>query len=335
MANLVEELLKENCYYKLLDLEFDATYEDIRRKYREKALIFHPDKRPPEEKENCNTLFQKIQQAYECLSNEETRRWYDKNRHFIVKSQRPQDTSDFDIWFYFGSCYSGFDESKSNNFFEVYRTCFSKIGELEVEELKYEPEKELEEFPGFGTSESSWKDVNAFYLFWANFATIRTFLCDDSWQIEGRMHRRYFERKAKKEHSKLRKEFNDSVRNLANMVKNLDPRIVRFKQEQEEIKVQKQLEKIKMQEKLDEIKESVKLEIINNMKEHINEIEQQKELLQRQETSRVFASHYENDAAPAEEQFFTCQVCNKVFRSQNQLENHLKSKQHLKNARYK
>lgn len=149
------------------------------------------------------------------------------------------------------------------------------------------------------------------------------------------MHRRYFERKTKKEHSKLRKEFNDNVRNLANHVKNLDPRIIRFKQEQEDMKVQKMLEKMKVQEKLDEMKHVVKIEIINNIKENIDAIEQQKKVIQRQDTQRVFASHYEEEAPPTEEQFFGCHVCNKIFKSQNQLDNHLKSKQHLKNMKLK
>ncbi|GBE62270.1 dnaJ homolog subfamily C member 21 [Babesia ovata] len=333
--DVVRQLLNESCYYKLLDVEFDATYEDIRRKYRERALAFHPDKRPLEEKEECKNLFQKIQQAYECLSNDETRRWYDKNRHLILKSQRQHDTDDFDIWYYFGSCYSGYDESKRNNFFEVYRRCFAKIAELEMRELQYEPELELDEFPEFGTSQTDWKEVNKFYLFWQNFATIRAFMCNDMWQVEGRMHRRYFERKVKKEHSKLKKEFNESVRNLANMVKNMDPRVMRYKQEQEELKAQMKLESVKLKEKLDEIKHVVKSEIINNMRQHIDEIERQKEILQQQDTSRVFASNYDDEMPQTEEQFFACRVCNKVFRSSNQLDNHLKSKQHQKNARGK
>ncbi|ORM40361.1 DnaJ -like protein subfamily C member 21 [Babesia sp. Xinjiang] len=314
MADAVQALLNECCYYKLLGLEFDATSEDIRRRYRERALSFHPDKRPPEEREDCKTLFQKIQQAYECLSNEET---------------------EFDIWFYFGPCYNGFDESKPNNFFEVYCKCFSQIAELEKEELQYEPSKELDEFPGFGTSQSTAKEVNEFYMFWQNFVTIRTFLCENAWDIEGRMHRRFLERRAKKENSKIRKEFNDNVRNLTNMVKNLDPRMARFKEEQMELKVQKELDKIKVQQRLEEMKDIVKAEIANNMKEQIDEIEQQRELLQQRDGSRVFASHYEEEKPQPEKKYVTCEVCNKVFGSQNQLMNHTRSKQHIKNIKGK
>lgn len=75
MVESVESVLAEVCYYKLLGLEPDATSEDIRRKYRERALEFHPDKRPADERERCTALFQKIQQAYECLSNEEVCRY--------------------------------------------------------------------------------------------------------------------------------------------------------------------------------------------------------------------------------------------------------------------
>ncbi|GFE53875.1 hypothetical protein protein [Babesia ovis] len=336
MADTVQALLDECCYYKLLGLEFDATNEDIRRKYRERALAFHPDKRPPEERDHCKTIFQKIQQAYECLSNEETKRWYDKNRHLILKSKRTEGKTEFDIWFYFGPCYTGFDESRPNNFFEVYRKCFSEIAKLEQEELEHESSAELDEFPVFGTSQSNSKEVNEFYVFWQNFVTIRTFIYDDVWEIEGRINRRFLERRTKKENSKLKKEFNDNVRNLANLVKNIDPRVQRFKEQQNEIKVQKELDRLRLQQKIEEMKHIVKEKIMNSMKETINDIEQQKELLRKENGSRVFASHYEDEEEKDEEKtFFACQACNKVFGSNNQLANHLRSKQHIKNTKHK
>ncbi|EDO07027.2 DnaJ domain family protein [Babesia bovis T2Bo] len=335
MAETIKSLLDECCYYKILGVEFDATNEDIRKKYLERARTYHPDKRPPEEKDDCNIVFHKIQQAYECLSNKENREWYNKNRQRILKSKKTHDKTEFDIWYYFRPCYNGFDESKPNNFYQVYSKCFAQIVELEKEELIHEGNDDIYEYPPFGTSQSTSQDVNKFYKFWHDFVTVRTFICEENWEIEGRMNRRFVERQYKKENSKLKKEYNDNVRNLVNIVKKVDPRVQRIKEEQNELKMLKELDKLKVQQKIEAMKHVMKEEIVNNMKDNIHEIEMQRELLRKQEVCRVFASHYEEDKPQVEKEYFPCEVCNKVFGSNNQLENHLRSKQHIKNAKLK
>lgn len=59
-------------FYKLLEVEKNATYDDIKKAYRKKALKEHPDRGGDKEK------FQEIQQAYEVLSDKEKRDLYDK-----------------------------------------------------------------------------------------------------------------------------------------------------------------------------------------------------------------------------------------------------------------
>jgi curved DNA-binding protein len=59
-------------YYKILDIDIEATQEEIKHKYIELAKKYHPD-----QKTGNTELFQLISKAYELLSNKETRKEYD------------------------------------------------------------------------------------------------------------------------------------------------------------------------------------------------------------------------------------------------------------------
>ncbi|CAN7993254.1 unnamed protein product [Ixodes hexagonus] len=63
-------------YYRILEVPRNATAEDIRRAYRRLALRWHPDKNP-DNKEEADTRFKEISEAYEVLSDETKRRQYD------------------------------------------------------------------------------------------------------------------------------------------------------------------------------------------------------------------------------------------------------------------
>ena len=61
-------------YYDLLEIKEDATIEEIKKAYRDKVMLFHPDvnKHP-----NAPQVFISIQKAYETLSNTDRRKQYD------------------------------------------------------------------------------------------------------------------------------------------------------------------------------------------------------------------------------------------------------------------
>lgn len=59
-------------YYELLGVSPNASTEDIRRAYKLKAQVHHPDKEGGDE-----ALFKQIQKAYEVLSDPERRQKYD------------------------------------------------------------------------------------------------------------------------------------------------------------------------------------------------------------------------------------------------------------------
>lgn len=58
-------------YYEVLGVDKKATYDEIRKAYRKKAVKLHPDKGGSAE------AFQELQQAYEVLSDEGKRKVYD------------------------------------------------------------------------------------------------------------------------------------------------------------------------------------------------------------------------------------------------------------------
>jgi DnaJ family protein A protein 2 len=58
-------------YYELLGVEKTATYDEIRKAYRKKALKEHPDKGGDPDK------FKEITHAYEVLSDKDKREVYD------------------------------------------------------------------------------------------------------------------------------------------------------------------------------------------------------------------------------------------------------------------
>lgn len=62
-------------FYKILEVEPNATVDEIKRAYRRQALLWHPDRnKSPGAKER----FQNIQLAYETLINTNTRTNYDR-----------------------------------------------------------------------------------------------------------------------------------------------------------------------------------------------------------------------------------------------------------------
>ncbi|XP_068635205.1 uncharacterized protein [Aristolochia californica] len=68
-----EETKKD--YYKVLEVDYDATEETIRSSYRRLALKWHPDKHKGDN--NVTTKFQEINEAYKVLSDPAKRLDYD------------------------------------------------------------------------------------------------------------------------------------------------------------------------------------------------------------------------------------------------------------------
>ncbi|CAL9211508.1 uncharacterized protein LOC135617130 [Musa acuminata AAA Group] len=75
-------LSKPKDYYKILEVDYDATEEIIRSNYIHLALKWHPDKK---KEESATSRFQEINEAYKVLSDPVKRREYDEKGVCVVQ----------------------------------------------------------------------------------------------------------------------------------------------------------------------------------------------------------------------------------------------------------
>jgi DnaJ-class molecular chaperone len=62
-------------YYKILEVSKEASQEEIKKAFRQKALKFHPDRNNGDKE--AEDKFKEINEAYETLSDESKRKMYD------------------------------------------------------------------------------------------------------------------------------------------------------------------------------------------------------------------------------------------------------------------
>ncbi|KAJ3211605.1 secretory subunit [Dinochytrium kinnereticum] len=67
--------------YNILDVSESATLPEIKKKFRELSLKFHPDKVAESEKEEASAKFVEISKAYKVLTDEEARKIWDETGH--------------------------------------------------------------------------------------------------------------------------------------------------------------------------------------------------------------------------------------------------------------
>ncbi|MCL1932652.1 MAG: molecular chaperone DnaJ [Candidatus Azobacteroides sp.] len=72
-------------YYEVLEVTKTASYEEIKKAYRKKALQYHPDKNPGNK--TAEEKFKEAAEAYEVLGNEDKRRRYDQFGHAGMSGQ--------------------------------------------------------------------------------------------------------------------------------------------------------------------------------------------------------------------------------------------------------
>ena len=64
-------------HYAALGLGSDASLADIKKAFRQKAALFHPDRNAAAD---ANARFRAVQQAYDVLADSQKRQAYDDNR---------------------------------------------------------------------------------------------------------------------------------------------------------------------------------------------------------------------------------------------------------------
>ncbi len=103
-------------YYKTLDIERNATQDEVKRAYRKLARKFHPDINKDADAEQ---RFKEIGEAYEVLQDTEKRAAYDKFGKDWQAGQDFKPPPDWDSGFEFhGGGYTETDASQFSDFFE-------------------------------------------------------------------------------------------------------------------------------------------------------------------------------------------------------------------------
>lgn len=223
---------RKQCYYEVLEVSFKATQDEIKKAYRKKALQWHPDKSRDLTPDEANKRFQVLQEAYETLSNPQEREWYDGHRDEILGGQssgfEDGTTGYVNLWGYFSrSCFESFNDAETG-FYMVYEKIFQAV---DAEDISWS--SRVRARPFFGTSTTSWSDVNTFYREWSDFVTNAPFGHAAKWKLSdapNRDIRRIMEAENRKLQSEARKAYNELVRRLVEWVRRRDPRVLEHTQ---------------------------------------------------------------------------------------------------------
>lgn len=209
---------KKQDHYAVLGLSklrYKATAEQIKRVYRRKVLLHHPDKRRAKGQhvENGdNDYFLCISRAYEILGDPVKRRSFD--------SVDPE----------FDDAVPSANQENKDNFYAVFRPVFER-------NARWSNKKKV---PQLGDENTDFDHVNSFYSFWYEFDSWREFSYKDEEEKEkgeNREERRWIEKQNRAARQKLKKEEMARIRQLVDNACACDPRIQKFKDEEKEKKL--------------------------------------------------------------------------------------------------
>ena len=331
------------CLYDVLEIQRSATADEIKKAYRRMALLHHPDKNPHNQDEAA-TRFKAVQEAYQTLSDEQERAWYDAHREHILrppKQQQEQDDDDGEALYAYcrSSAYKDFSDD-DDGFYHTYAALFASIEQKEQlahdnrsDSDSHDDDDELTR-PAFGSSSASPATVRAFYAYWAAFSTRRSFSGRDKWDLvdaPNRQYRRAMEAENKKERGKAKREYNECVRELVKWVRKRDKRVSDIERKDREEEKRKE----------DERKEKLRVDDESRRRDRAEHASREQERWAEQERERK-AVYGEIDAETALQEKeardkrsgggvameFECVLCRKMFKSEKQWENHEKSKKH-------
>ena len=285
---LIRQSSMKTDYYELLGVSESATSVELKKAYRKKALLLHPDKNP-DDIEHTTRLFNEVRVAYETLSDPQERSWYDSHKFQILMEDGDEQSSsacyyeDETNMYYAGTTvediekymnsnlYKNFDDS-INGFYSIVSVLFDKIASEEVtagkqqkipEFAKYKDDtsfatvcdpKELL-YPRIGNSKNDFEDTRMFYKVWSGFQSVKTFAWCDEYRYStapDRRTRRIMEKENKKLRDTAKKNYNDAVKKFVAYIKKLDPRMdPKFRRQYERQKLSKQREELKKQAEIE------------------------------------------------------------------------------------
>lgn len=236
---------KRQDHYLILGLQekrYQATAADIKAAYRTRVLQYHPDKLQQQkyqgqgQAKNSSSLlpeedaiFKCIFHAYQVLSDPIKRKEYDSVDAQAFDESIPAEDA--------------VKPGDIDGFLRLYRHVFKMNGRFS----KRQP------VPDIGHASSPREDVETFYAFWSTFESWRTFeYLDEEETAENRADKRWLERKNKAERSKRKNEDNARLRKLFEQAYRLDPRMLRFREDdrlrREAARIEREMSQLKLAE---------------------------------------------------------------------------------------
>ncbi|MCO5588409.1 hypothetical protein L7F22_042365 [Adiantum nelumboides] len=195
----------------LSSLRYKANLAQIKTAHRRKVLRHHPDKKAGASgMVNDDAFFKCISKAYDVLTHPERRRQFDSVDEGIDDEDTPT------------------GKEPESKFIDLWTPVFER-------EVRFSEESKNGPAPPLGNMNSAKEDVNAFYDFWYNFDSWRSFEYLDKEINEGsdnRDDKRYTEKKNRNDRARRKKEDNARLRSIVDKALSVDPRIKKFKAEE-------------------------------------------------------------------------------------------------------
>uniref|UniRef100_A0AC35TV07 C2H2-type domain-containing protein n=1 Tax=Rhabditophanes sp. KR3021 TaxID=114890 RepID=A0AC35TV07_9BILA len=284
------------------------------------------DKNPTKLAE-CTEYFAKIQAAYEVLSDDHERAFYDRHRESILRGQESGSERESEINLYSfmsTSIYKGYgDDSKS--FYSVYAKLFDDIAGEDYSSIENVAEWN---YPKFGNSTSDYDTIVApFYDFWLVFSTKKSYAWLDQYDImqaDNRAIARQIEKENKKYRDAGKRTRNEHVRELALFVRRRDKR---FDARRIELETRRKEQELKAKLKQ---KEQIKANLEAAAKYKENTIVDEMYKVQLDKLEEIVDNEHDcgKSVDEYEDEELYCVVCEKEFKSPKALENHKNSKKH-------
>lgn len=169
-------------------------------------LTSSADKVPESERPRANERFGKILRAFEVLSDDQERAWYDSHRHGLaagvagdgdldLNPSRPRAArvSTQQLMRFFDFSGLAFDDTPAG-FFGRYRALFDMIIADEAQATPYMGETldPMPDFPTFGKADDAYEaGPRKFYAAWSNFVSRKSFAEFDQYRSSEAPDRRY------------------------------------------------------------------------------------------------------------------------------------------------
>jgi DnaJ family protein C protein 2 len=276
ILNLDPREWKKQDHYLLLGLQdkrHNATQSEIRTAYRKSVLLYHPDKLQQSSSHTAkegsieDNIFKCLHHAYQLLSDPEKRKQYDS-----------VDSNSFDESIPTEDIYTADEIEK---FIQVYRPVFIRNARFS---------KKLP-VPDIGHAFSPREEVETFYAFWSTFESWRTFDYfdeDENENPENRADKRWVEKKNKAARTKRKNDDNARLRRLFEQAYKVDPRVVRFKDDDRLRKEAVRMEKGMAALRITQEREQARLEKETREREERERIAQAEAII-KQERDAIMA----------------------------------------------